>query len=55
MPSTFEGRWKIDAVDEADDDEQRALIDDFEARYVFDSPLEVVVFTCAFEDTSLDE
>jgi len=51
----LEERWRFDAVDEADDDEQHVLIDDFEARYVFELPLEIVVLTCAFEDTSLDE
>ena len=51
----LEERWRFDTFDEADDDEQPVLIDDFEARYVFELLLEVVVLTCAFEDTSLDE
>jgi hypothetical protein len=29
----LEERWRFDAVDEADDEERRVLIDDFEARY----------------------
>ena len=47
--------WRFDTVDEADDDKQCILIDDFEERYVFELPLEVVVLTCAVEDTLLDE
>lgn len=31
----LEERWRFDATDEADDNERRVLIDDFEARYAF--------------------
>jgi hypothetical protein len=48
MPSAF-AVLRFVAVDEADDVE-RVLI---EVRYVFDFPLEVVVFMCGIEDTSL--